>query len=207
MNEARVIALSGIYQALELVKKLATESSIDTELFKASISSIFKIDADSPVQIFGDLRDLRSGLEMVIQQLDGEERDLTLTRVVVTILHLERRLSARKDIAKTLRDGILSTKRQVEHWGLLHSSVMARLAALYTETLSTLRPRVMVHGNPLYLTQPARIEQIRTLLLAAVRAAVLWRQSGGRQWHLVFKRREFAMVARGLLARCALDAG
>ena len=49
--------------------------------------------------------------------------------------------------------------------------------------------------------------QIRSLLLAAVRAAVLWRQMGGSQLRLLMRRREYAMLARGLLARSTLDHG
>ena len=45
------------------------------------------------------------------------------------------------------------------------------------------------------------------MLLAAVRAAVLWRQVGGSQLRLLLRRREYAMLARGLLARCTLDRG
>jgi len=37
-----------------------------------------------------------------------------------------------------------------------------------------------------------------------VRAAVLWRQLGGSQWRLLFRRRQYAMLARGLLAQCTL---
>ena len=51
------------------------------------------------------------------------------------------------------------------------------------------------------------VAQIRALLLAAVRAAVLWRQVGGSQLRLIVRRRQYAMLARGLLARSTLDLG
>jgi high frequency lysogenization protein len=62
----------------------------------------------------------------------------------------------------------------------------------------------MVEGNPAYLQQPVQVNQIRALLLAAVRGAVLWRQLGGSQLRLLFRRRQYAMLARGLLAACTL---
>jgi high frequency lysogenization protein len=34
---------------------------------------------------------------------------------------------------------------------------------------------------------------------------VLWRQLGGSQLRLLFRRRQYAMLARGLLTRCTLD--
>jgi high frequency lysogenization protein len=85
--------------------------------------------------------------------------------------------------------------------------VAARLAELYVSTLSTLKPRVLVNGSPLILQQQPVVERIRAALLAAVRAAVLWRQLGGRQWQLVLKRRQYAMLTRGLLSRATLDNG
>ncbi|MEO7063241.1 MAG: DUF489 family protein, partial [Dokdonella sp.] len=42
---------------------------------------------------------------------------------------------------------------------------------------------------------------------AAVRAAVLWRQVGGSQLRLLFRRRQYAMLARGLISRSTLDRG
>ena len=86
-----------------------------------------------------------------------------------------------------------------------HVDIAARLAGLYVETLSRLKPRVLVEGSASFLNQPAQVNQIRALLLAAVRAAVLWRQLDGSQLSLLFRRRQYAMLARGLLARCTLD--
>ena len=85
--------------------------------------------------------------------------------------------------------------------------MQTRLAELYSNTLSRLKPRIVVHGNPLHLADPKRVEQIRSLLLAGIRAAVLWRQVGGSQWRLLLRRSEYAMLARGLLTRCTLDRG
>jgi len=91
--------------------------------------------------------------------------------------------------------------------GAAGSGVQSRLADLYVETLSHVRPRIVVHGNPLHLGNPRDVERIRAMLLAAVRAAVLWHQVGGGQFRLLLRRREYAMLARGLLTRCTLDRG
>ena len=73
------------------------------------------------------------------------------------------------------------------------------MGALYADTISQLRPRVMVQGNPHYLAQPDVVAEIRALLLAAVRSAMLWRQLGGNYWDfLFFRARLLAAVERGL---------
>jgi len=85
--------------------------------------------------------------------------------------------------------------------------VISRLAALYSSTLSTLKPRVMVTGNPQLLQQDIVVEKVRASLLAAVRSAVLWRQVGGRQWQFLLNRRQCSLLARGLLTGTTLDNG
>ena len=63
------------------------------------------------------------------------------------------------------------------------------LGTLYADTISQLRPRIMVQGNPHYLGQAGVVSEIRALLLAAVRSALLWRQVGGSQWQFLLGRR------------------
>jgi high frequency lysogenization protein len=207
MRESRVIALAGVFQACALVREMAMEGRCDTQAAQASIASIFRIDADSPEAVFGGLSRLRPGLETLIAQIESSDRDPQLTQLVVATLRLERKLSRKPAMLEALRRAIESAQRQVDHFGIDNPSIHSRLAAIYVDTLSTLRPRIVVHGNPVQLTQESKVEQIRALLLAAIRAAVLWRQVGGNQWRLLFRRREYAMLARGLLARATLDAG
>ena len=208
MREARVIALAGVLQACHLVHETATRGRSDPVAGEASLASIFRIDADSAADVFGGLAGVRTGLEVLLRQFEGgAERNLALTRLVLGVLRLQRRLARNPRMLRALREGIEATQRQVDHFGLTHPTVQGRLADLYVTTLSQLRPRVIVHGNPLHLSNPQVVAQIRTLLLAAVRAAVLWRQVGGGQLRLLVRRREYAMLARGLLARSTLDRG
>lgn len=207
MREARVIALAGIFQATGLVRQIATRGGADASAIESSLASIFRIDADSAADVFGGVDGVRLGLQLLIAQLDDAPRDLALTRLALGVLRLQRRLAGRAAMNDALGSGIETIRRQVEHLGVAHGTVQGRLAELYGATLSQLRPRLVVHGNPTWLTQPQRIEQIRALLLAAVRAAVLWHQVGGRQWRLLLRRHEYAMLARGLLTSSRLDRG
>jgi high frequency lysogenization protein len=205
MNEAQVIALAGVFQAAALVRATATTGSQDAAALEASIASILRVDVDDAASAFGGLGNLQFGLEALVQQLDRSPGDVTISQIAVTVLRVERKLSARPAMLQTLREGIEAIQRQVDHLGATHTSVLARLSELYANTLSNLRPRVVVQGNPLYLQQPAQVERIRSTLLAGVRAAVLWRQLGGSQWQLLFKRSQVVMLARGMLSRAKLD--
>lgn len=202
MREGRVIALAGLFQAIALVRAVATRGSADTRAMQHSFASVFKIDADSPVDVFGGIGNLRLGLETLVAQLgEAGKRDLTVTRMAIQVLRLERTLANRSDTLRALRSGIDGMRTASESGQV---DLSARLADLYAQTLSHLQPRIMVEGNPAYLQQPVQVNQIRALLLAAVRGAVLWRQLGGSQLRLLFRRRQYAMLARGLLAACTL---
>ena len=205
MNEERVLALAGMFQACALAQQLANEGRCDETAMEASMASVFRIDAPSVVGVYGNISNLRLGLRNLIAQLDESERDMAVTRMAVTVMRLERSLSGRPELLDKLQQGILAAQRQVEHFGQESTQVIGRLAELYASTLSTLRPRVMVSGNPQQLQQPLVVEKVRANLLAAVRSAVLWRQLGGRQWQLLLYRRQCSMFARGLLTGATLD--
>lgn len=207
MNEAQVIALAGVFQAATLVRSQATTGGQDAAALESSIASILQIDVDAAADAFGGIAQLHLGLQTLIRQLDRSPADLAVSQIAVTVLRVERKLAARPAMLQALRDGIEAIQRQVDHLGPVHSSVLARLSELYVTTLSNLRPRVVVQGNPLYLQQPAQVERIRATLLAGVRAAVLWRQLGGSQWQLLLRRNQLVMLARGLLSRTKLETG
>ncbi|HEY4143601.1 high frequency lysogenization protein HflD [Pinirhizobacter sp.] len=208
MNEERVLALAGLFQATALVQQLATEGRADEASMEASLGSVFHLDADTVEAIFGGVSGVRLGLRTLVSQLeDASTRDIAVMRATITVLRLERTLSRRPELLSQLQEGIVAARRQVEHFGMAHPNVAARLAELYAGTLSTLKPRVMVTGMPTHLQQKAVVDRVRAALLAAVRAAVLWHQLGGRQWHLVLYRRRASMIARGLLTGATLDNG
>jgi high frequency lysogenization protein len=207
MRESRVIALAGVLQACRLVRELAATGRARAGAAEASLASVFRIDADSAADVFGGISGVRLGLETLLSQFEAGERDLALTQLVLGVLRLERRLARNPRMLAALGSGIEQVRRQMDHFGIAHPTVQGRLAELYVETLSQLRPRVIVHGNPMHLSSNPVVEQIRALLLAAVRAAVLWRQVGGGQIRLLLRRREYAMLARGLLSRATLDRG
>ena len=204
MREERVIALAGMFQAIALVRAIALRGGADSNAAQPSLASVFKIDADSPADVFGGIGNLRLGFETLITQLDDKTRDLAMTRIAISVLRLQRKLTARPRLLGSLREGIDAIAAQTSGLQTSDAVVVGRLARLYADTISQLQPRILVEGNPQFLRQETQAAQIRALLLAAIRAAVLWHQLGGTQWRLLFRHRQYAMMARGLLARCTL---
>lgn len=193
----RVIALAGILQSCSLVRQIAANGDGETQPLAACIGSIFAIDAESPAAVYGDAAGVARGLRLLVAHLEGAATgDPAVTRMAVTVLHLERRFAARPEVSEQVRKGIEEIQRQSSHFGTTHPTVLARLGELYAATISTLRPRILVQGSPAYLGQPTVVAEIRAVLLASVRAAVLWRQLGGTYWDLILRRRAMADAAR-----------
>ena len=59
----------------------------------------------------------------------------------------------------------------------------------------------MVNGDPVHLNNSENANRIRALLLAGIRAATLWRQSGGGRLTLLLRRNPLLLETRMLLAR------
>lgn len=196
----RALALAGLLQAVQLVQQMAQTGQAESKPLGACIDSLFRFDAETPEAVFDGATQLVPGLQRLVAQLDGGSgRDAALTRMAMTVLHLERRFIRQHGAVDAVRTGLADIARQHVHWGPTHPTVLARLGDLYAKELSPIGPRVLVQGNPVYLGQPDLVGEVRATLLAAIRAAVLWRQLGGSYWDFLFGRRALAQAARDWL--------
>ena len=201
MNKAlrdQAIALAGMFQATGLVRDIAHHGRYSAEPYATCISSLFTLDANSTEEVYGELSQLAPGLRLLIEQM-RQPSDMEITRYVLSLLVLERKLSKRQDLLQALRQGIEQAQRVMQHFSLQHSDVNARLAELYSTTISTLKPRIMVNGAYEYLHQQDNANRIRALLLAGIRSAVLWRQKGGGRLTLILRRKLMLAEAQSLL--------
>jgi high frequency lysogenization protein len=196
----RSLALAGIYQAAALVQQIAREGRVDEIPFQTSITSILRLDTASSEEIYGGIDGVRTGLMILRDQMSGNQ-DVEQLRYTVSLLHLERKLAKNKAMVATLGEGIRQAAQQAEYFSSTHDNVIARLADLYVQTISTLKPRIMVSGEQTYLSNPANTNRIRALLMAGIRSAVLWRQSGGSRLKMLFFRKRMFDTVEELLRR------
>lgn len=195
----RAIALAGTLQAADLVRSTARRGQANPEEVDTCLNSLLKIDAASSIEIYGDTRQLRSGLQLLEKQL-GNPSDMELTRYAIALLGLERKLSQRTDLLKSIGISLEEIVQNLPHFPINHSNTIARFADIYLKNISTLSPRIMVNGVQVHLNNPENANRIRALLLAGVRAATLWRQSGGTRLTLLLRRNPLLRETRVLLA-------
>jgi len=195
----RVLALAGLLQAVRLVQQMANNGQVETHALAPCIDSLFRFDADNTEAVYGSARALEPGLRRVVAQLDGSDRDGAQTRMAMNVLHLERRFVAAPEAMADVQQRLETVQREQQPWEPTHPAVLARLGEVYAELISPLGPRVMVAGNPVYLSQPAVVAEVRAALLAALRSAVLVRQLGRRYWDLLVSRRRMVETAKSLM--------
>ncbi|MFZ5636941.1 MAG: high frequency lysogenization protein HflD [Pseudomonadota bacterium] len=190
---SRMLALAGMVQALKLVRQIADTGHADATAERQALDSVFRIDAGSVDEVYGGPLALRTGLRELRAYLVDRSGDEGLPKLGMAILQIERRFVADAAMAGRVLEGLRSLEDAAARQGSIHPDVIARLGQLYADTISHLRPKVIVQGNPHYLQQSEVVAEIRALLLAALRSAVLWRQMGGTMWDFLFRRR--AMMA------------
>jgi high frequency lysogenization protein len=195
------IALAGLFQAVKLVQQTATGRYRDSAALNACLAGLFNTDPASVDTVFGGLAGIQSGLETTLDQITSQRsrRDLELTRYAITVLYLARKLAGKPPMLERIRAAIDNVRAQAESQGMEQPDVVAALADAYKQTVSTLRPQVLVNGNPGILGNPDNQNLIRALLLAGIRAAVLWRQCGGRRLTLLLRRKALQEALESLL--------
>ncbi len=218
----QAIALAGVFQAARLVDQIAQRGLIPQNSFEASIESIFVTSPKHTADVFGGAGELPYNLSMglkALQELVSQRNDSAtreMTRYALSMLHLEAKLRKTPAMLNTVSQRLEQVRNQAAYFHdaaeashppaggqgshFAHASVIGNLANLYQETLSTFSFRIQVTGDPRHLQNPDNANKIRALLLAGIRAAILWRQVGGRRWQLLFFRSRVARSAREILA-------
>lgn len=185
----RVIALSALMQTVTLVQQIADSGQVNNDDFSTMLGSLLAINATNTAEVYGGIENLRSGLLQFNQQLSKKKsaKDVVLLRYAIALLHLERKLAKRPAMLDLISREIEQIPQQVDYFGSISSpQVIARFANIYERTVSELNPRVQVYGDASFLQQPDNVNKVRALLLAGIRAAVLWRQKGGNRWQFIF---------------------
>ncbi|MGD8384302.1 MAG: high frequency lysogenization protein HflD [Lysobacterales bacterium] len=197
----RTLALAGLFQSTELVRQAANHGTWSGFGADACLNALLAIEADSTEAVYGGAQNLRLGIETLIAVLGGDRRYIESLGYAISIMQLETRF--RKD--RTMQETVGARLQAITRLGDDLEDYEKRdlqaqeVAKLYCKTISTINPRIVVHGKPQYLQVPRTVNWIRALLFAGLRSAVLWRQLGGGRFSLMFGRKKMLRQAESLL--------
>lgn len=196
----RVVALAGIFQAAGLVRDIANKGLCGAQAEQVSLRSLFTFDVPTSIAVFGDVPDIRYGLETLYMQLEEpQKRDLEIAQYVVSLVHLADKALKNSKLLDTIGDALRVVQTNQNNQILQDTDLPEQLAEIYQQHISVLEPKIMVKGKPLYLENTNNAARIRSLLLAGFRAAIMWRQCGGKKMHLLFLRNRIAVTTRRFL--------
>lgn len=202
----RAIALSALFQCVDGVNQIANTGKIDEALYQTCIDSILEENADEAIDLYGSLSNLKTGFTAMLYQLgtgqlqaDGKPKNMESTRYALALLHLEKKLNNDQETFGKVIKGIQETQKKLEFFEKDHENITASLASIYSDTISDIGPKIMIKGEQEHLANPKNASKIRALLLAGIRAALLWRQAGGNRWKLLLERGKLQKQADAFL--------
>ncbi|MEC8325467.1 MAG: high frequency lysogenization protein HflD [Pseudomonadota bacterium] len=196
MDKNQVMALAAMCQITKAVQKVAQTGSITDYEMQQLLSGILVTNPDAPSDVFRDM-DLRQGYQLVVEQLEsGQNKSIELVKYVGGLIQLERALNANPKALNELGSRINSIDARLAHLSISDDAIIASLADIYADVISPLGQRIQVFGKPALLQQKSVQHRIRALLLAGLRAAVLWRQVGGKRRHFFFGKGKIVKIAK-----------
>ncbi len=203
LEQDRTLALAGVFQAATLAQQLARRGYADEVPMQASVRSILITDAVNTLSVFGGLEGILFGLNAIQEKMasPGKPVDFEVARYVLDLCRLQGKLARDNAMVETISNRIADIQKEFGSQEEISNQAYAALAQLYRETISTMKPKIIVQGEHGHLANPQIVDKVRTCLLAGVRAAYLWGQLGGHRWQLVFGRKTYLAHAKEVVKR------
>ena len=196
----RTVALAALLQSTKIVHNYATLGEAACSESERLLASLLDLNPSDTLSIYGSYQNLRQGLQVLVQVLE-KPQELDILRYAMLLMKLERKLQDDSALLLRLGTGLKEAQTKLNYFEGDFEHILPALADLYTQTISKLSPRVLVKGDEDLLRQEKIATCIRTHLLCGIRAAALWRQCGGGQLELLFKRKAILQEAQGLLKK------
>lgn len=199
--EDQLLALAGVAQAAQQVHRVASAGLVDDAASQSLIDSLFVFDPPDTESVFGGRNNLHSGLQ-VLGDIFGQQNPAVLEpvmRYMLGTIQIASQLKREPEMMSIIHNRLKHAERHRQHFPDQPDAVVHNIAAIYQDTISTLRFRIKVSGSESQLKNAANAELIRALLLAGIRSAWLWQQLGGKRWHWFFRRAKILETIARLL--------
>ncbi|NVK25585.1 MAG: high frequency lysogenization protein HflD [Gammaproteobacteria bacterium] len=194
---SQTIALSAMCQSALMIQQASVGNTLNSEQFNNLLQGILVTSPNSIFDVYNNIYDLSDGSALAIKQLSGQanSKDVELTRYLAGIMALSKRVLKNQESLDMLQLGIEQVTRRLDHFELTDPSIVENFADIYSKAISPLGQKIQVIGKPEVLKQPNTQNKVRALLLAGVRAAVFWRQMGGKRRQFIFSRKQILQEA------------
>lgn len=196
----QTIALAGLMQCLKLIQDIAWRGYCDPYEYRICIQSLFQVDPKDYESVYEGPQNLTTGAKTLKEQLSSgrDKNSNERTRYLAGLFILQKRLTPESDLFQQFDATLSLLEEAAQDFDNQRDYITDRLAQLYQNTLSKQSPRIIIYGEPKFLQENDNAAAIRALLLASIRALVLWSQAGGTQWSLIFSKRKYLNHVKNL---------
>ena len=217
-QDEQAIAISAMFQAASLVDQIANKGMMSQSSFETSINSLFEMNPKNTEQIFGGQQFLTNNLGLgfkalidTVSKRNGKQ-SINITNYVLSMIMLQQKLANDTAMLAMMGQRLDDLSIKAEKFysydmpqqdgsiNYTHTNIIAGLDGLYQDTISTFSFRIKVQGDPRHLQNKENAAKVRALLLAGIRAAILWRQVGGKRWQLLFFKSRIKQSVEKILA-------
>lgn len=195
--EERTIALAGLLQACGQVQTIARTGLADQAVEDACLKSILVLDALNTPAVYGGIEGVRSGLTMLAEGVMGSPQGdkIEVLRYAMSLLQLQNQLYQDSSAFNAFGQSIEQLS------AVSPDEITQACSDVYQKHISEMRPQIIVQGEQDFLQREDIPPKIRTMLLAGIRAAVLWQQKDGGKFKLIWQRTRMQNAARDLLSQ------
>jgi len=199
----KTIALAGIFQAAFLVHQIAFNQNYNEKAFLSSIESITKLNIPDVKSLFGHSDNIKIGLSYLVYystKSSTKKEDKQLIKYLLFMAKLAKHVLSNKKIFNRLQRRLETITSQAEQLGANHNIVIHELAMLYKQAFVSIGLEVPILGKRSCFKNYDILNKIYALILAGIRAGVLWYQVGGSRLELLFSRSRLKKQAILLLS-------
>lgn len=190
-RRSQTIALSAMCQSALMIQQVSKGIILNKDSLMCLFNGIITTEPKSVMDVYGSVDVLSDGAKLVQFHLSGNatKKDIEVTRYLAGIMSISKKLLKNPSALSSLTDKLTDIQRRLSHFEIDDPSIIQNFAECYSEVLSPLSQKIQVIGSPTLLQQQSVQHKVRALLLSGVRAAVLWRQMGGKRRDFIFNRK------------------
>ncbi|PID65784.1 MAG: hypothetical protein CR977_00465 [Gammaproteobacteria bacterium] len=218
-EQQQAIALAATVQALSIVHDVASQGRFDEYQALPLLQSLVTYNPKDTLSAYGgNITALQTGMGQV-KKLFGDNPNRDIAQYLLAALSIELKLVRDQRMRQILQRELQQLAQQVQQAAatetgdedtiagindnelpasvlseLAQDVMMVKFAEIYKQTASRTEPRIMIKGNHQFLQQETSANQIRAMLLAALRGAAFFRHYGGKRFDLMMKRARYIEI-------------
>lgn len=202
------IALAALFQCCTQINRIAHTGYCDEQ----AVSTVFRallVTNPKTIEDIYKISELKTGFRGLIEGFSAEgitdNSANELVKLAMQVISLTDKIVRNTSLYNRLSNEIDTLKVQIEKACpdflegktsvVLSSENVEKFAQLYQSLISPNFSKLLIFGEERFLSSTENQNRIRALLLAGIRAVVLWNQVGGKKLYLMFRRKEIVSFA------------